>query len=174
VAKFSEPIVLELASLSREQIGPFLLLGLDKDADKEAIEAHWADRLKWARKGQIRVPLEDVNWAREALGDPERRARLDAASLNLDTRDGLLSQLGNHYGANGGKVSCAWQPLDREKNLADYAPPAEVPEVDVIRAGLAVPELPETAPAVLPLLERLVQAPLDPWTLDLPAQDQAS
>ena len=29
----SEPVVLDLAPLPREQIGPFLLLGLDKDAD---------------------------------------------------------------------------------------------------------------------------------------------
>ena len=28
-----EPVVLELAPLPREQVGPFLLLGLDKDAD---------------------------------------------------------------------------------------------------------------------------------------------
>ena len=33
----------ELASLPREQVGPFLLLGLDKTADKEQIEANWAD-----------------------------------------------------------------------------------------------------------------------------------
>ena len=43
----AEPIVLDLAPLPREQIGPFLLLGLDKDADKEQIEANWARRVIW-------------------------------------------------------------------------------------------------------------------------------
>ncbi len=87
-----EPVVLELATLPREQVGPFLLLGLDKAADQKAIDAHWADRLKWARKGQSKVPLEDINWAREVLHDTERRIRADAASLNADTSDGVLAQ----------------------------------------------------------------------------------
>jgi len=50
-----EPVILELASLPREQIGPFLLLGLDKDADKEQIEANWARRVIWARKNLTRL-----------------------------------------------------------------------------------------------------------------------
>ena len=33
-------IVLELAPIPREQVGPFLLLGLDKSADKDQIEAN--------------------------------------------------------------------------------------------------------------------------------------
>src|ERR671933_158280 len=70
MAKSPEPVVLELASLPREQVGPFLLLGLDKAADKKQMERHWADRVKWARKQQIKVPLEDINWARDVLGDP--------------------------------------------------------------------------------------------------------
>ena len=80
MAKSPEPVVLELAALPREQVGPFLLLGLDKTADKKQIERHWADRIKWARKQQVKVALEDVNWARDALGDLERRIRADVGS----------------------------------------------------------------------------------------------
>ena len=40
MAKSSEPVVLDLAALPREQMGPFLMLGLDKTADKDAIEKH--------------------------------------------------------------------------------------------------------------------------------------
>src|SRR3712207_1889289 len=87
------PIKLELAPLPREQVGPFLLLGLEKTATPEQIEAHWAQRVIWARKKHIRVPLEDVNWAREVINDPERRVNADAANLNLDTVDGVLKQL---------------------------------------------------------------------------------
>ena len=68
-----DPIVLEVAALPREQIGPFLILGVDKDATNAEIEAHWAQRLIWARAKQIRVPLEDVNWAKEILLDREKR-----------------------------------------------------------------------------------------------------
>ena len=65
MAKGPEPVVLELATLSREQIGPYLLLGLDKSADKEKIDANWADRVKMAFKQLLKVPREDVNWAHD-------------------------------------------------------------------------------------------------------------
>ena len=42
MTKAAEPIVLDLATLPREQLGPFLLLGLDKSADKDQIDANWA------------------------------------------------------------------------------------------------------------------------------------
>ena len=162
-----EPVVLELATLPREQVGPFLLLGLDKTADKETLDAHWAERLKWARKGQSKVALEDINWAREILNDIERRIRADAASLNADTTDGILAQFAERYGVQEGRAARMWQALDSEKALADYRPPAEVPDANAVRAALTVPEVHEDVPAVPPLLERLVQQPLDPWAIDL-------
>jgi hypothetical protein len=160
-----EPVVLELAMLPREQVGPFLLLGLDKAADKTAIDAHWADRLKWARKGHAKAALEDINWAREVLNDTERRIRADAASLNTDTRDNTLAQFAQRYGAQDGRM---WQAQDSEKALADYRPPAEVPDAETVRVALSVPDVPEEVPAVPLLLERLVQQPLDPWAISMP------
>src|SRR5205814_8819347 len=81
MANANEPVLLELAHLPREQVGPFLLLGLDKDAGKEHIEANWAERIKWARKQQTNLTLEEINWARELLTDPARRLAADATSL---------------------------------------------------------------------------------------------
>ncbi len=161
------PIVLELAPLPREQIGPFLLLGVDKTAGKEQIEANWAQRVIWARKNLIKTPLEDVNWAREMLQDVTRRIRADAGSLNLDTTDGALRRLMERY--SGPQAVC--RPLDVEKPLADYTPAVEVPDLDAVRAGITVPEVPQEAPAVRRLLEQLVQPPLDPWALRLPDKD---
>ena len=83
----NEPVVLELAALPREQIGPFLLLGLPKDSDKEQIDAQWAERIKMSRRQTLKVPLEDVNWAREMLKEPDKRVRADAASLNSDVME---------------------------------------------------------------------------------------
>jgi hypothetical protein len=166
-----EPVVLELATLPREQVGPFLILGLDKAADKKDIDAHWADRLKWARKGQAKVPLEDINWAREILNDRERRIRADAASLNADTAEGTLAQFAQRYGMEGGQTSRMWQAQDVEKALSGYQPPAEVPEADAVRAALSVPDIPEDVPAVPLLLERLVQQPLDPWGIELATKE---
>jgi hypothetical protein len=164
----AEPVVLELATLPREQVGPFLLLGLDKSADKETLDAHWAERLKWARKGIAKVPLEDINWAREILNDVERRIRADAASLNTDTMDGVLAQLALRFGVQESRAVRTWQALDSEKAVADYLPAADVPDANEVRAALVVPDIPEDVPAVPMLLERLAQQPLDPWAIDIP------
>jgi hypothetical protein len=153
------PVVLELAPLPREQVGPFLLLGLDKTAGKEEIEANWADRVKWARKGLIKTPLEDVNWAREVIRDPDKRVRADAASLNLDTTAGVLRRLSERYGG----TAAGARPLDVEKPLADYTPAGEVPDPDAERAAVTVPDVPAEVPAARQLLERLAREPLDPW-----------
>jgi hypothetical protein len=168
MANTSEPIVLDLATLPREQLGPFLLLGLDKSADKEQIESNWAERLKWARKGLIKVPLEDINWAKDVLNEVARRVRADAASFNTDLTDSSLGQLAYRYGLIGNQSGRSWQPLDVEKDLANYAPAADVPNQDEIRSALAVPDVPQEMPAVPVLLERLAQASLDPWAYELP------
>jgi hypothetical protein len=169
------PVVLELAPLPREQLGPFLILGLDKDAAAEPIEAHWAQRVIWSRKNQFSIPLEDVNWAREVIRDPERRLRADATSLNADTADGSLRRLAQRYGVATGAPS--WQPCDVEKPLADYTPAVEVPDPDQLLQTITVPAMPRDLPAVAWLLDRLLQEPLDPWALDFPCepnQDTAS
>src|SRR5262245_39807905 len=110
MARSAEPVVLELAALPREQMGPFLILGLDKAAPRAAVEEHWADRIKWARRSLIKVPLEDINWAREMLSDTDRRIKADAASLNSDTGDAVLAGLAQRYGLNGGQATRMWRP----------------------------------------------------------------
>jgi hypothetical protein len=166
-----KPIVLELAPLPREQIGPFLLLGLDKAAGDEDVEAHWARRLIWARKNQLAVGLEDIHWARETLRDPDCRLQADLTSLNAGTIAGTLRRLEEQYPADAGREP-PWQPLDVEKQLADYTPPAEVPDAGQFLASMTVPEPPGDVPAVARLLEQFVREPIDPWALDLPSSDE--
>jgi hypothetical protein len=169
MAKNSEPVVLELAALPREQMGPFLLLGIDKSASKESIEEHWAERLKWARRQLIRVPLEDINWARDVLNDPEKRLKYDAGCVNADTTDSVIANLARRFGLEGGgQASRMWQPLDDEKALANYAPPAEIPDQVAVRAAIVAPDIPPDVPAAVALLARLVDAAIDPWGLELP------
>src|SRR4051794_24267382 len=110
------PVMLDLAPLPRSHVGPFLILGVDKDADQDTVEAAWAQRLIWARKNLTKVPLEDVNWAREIMNDQERRVRADVTSLNVDTTDGVLKRLRERF---QGKNTIGCRPLDIEKNLAD-------------------------------------------------------
>src|SRR5437764_868423 len=87
------PADAEPALLPREQIGPFLILGVPKDADDEAIEAAWAQRVLWARQGKTRTPLEDIHWARAVLRDVDQRLAADAAGLNPDTAGDELRRL---------------------------------------------------------------------------------
>jgi hypothetical protein len=168
MADLQEPVVLDLASLPREQIGPFLLLGLEKHATRADIDAHWAERLKWARKQLIKVPLEDINWARDLLKNGDRWVRADADSLNIEASDAHLSTLCRRFGVADGQPGRLWQPLDSEKALSDYIPPVEVPDVEEMRAAVMPPEVPEEVPAAAVLLEDLARQPLDPWALELP------
>ncbi len=170
MAVAGEPILLDLASLPREQTGPFLLLGVEKEADKSRIESNWADRLKWARRHPplVKAPLEDINWAREILSDPEKRVRADASSLNLDTTDGVMQALTRRLNRKGEPSGRTWQPLDTEKSLADYSPTAEVPTSKDFLATVALVELPDEVPAVAALLEAWANQPLDPWSIELP------
>src|SRR5262249_18867449 len=135
-----------LTPLPREQIGAFLLLGLDKHADREAIEAHWAERLKLARRQLVDIALEDINWAREQLRDPGRRLQADVASLNTDLENGLLAQLAERY-ATATPAPARWQPIDLEPDLSRYEPAVDLPDAEAIRAGVQVPEIPEEYPA---------------------------
>lgn len=164
----SVPVVLELAPLPREQAGPFLILGLPKTAAREQIEEYWARRVIWARKKQIKAPLEDVNWAREILNDPDKRVLADAGSLNIDTADNTLQQLTRRQD-DGGKgatgTNSAARPLDEEKQLIGYAPAVDVPDAEEIRRSITVPDVPREFPAVARLLEQLAREPLDPWEL---------
>ena len=162
------PIVLQLAPLPRTQIGPFLILGVDKDANRETIEAAWAEKIKQARRGQIKTPLEDINWAREMLTNKESRIRCDSVALNVDATDGTLKKLKERYqGKQQLEIRC--KPIDTEKWLADYVPPTPVPAVAEIRQMVQVPEIPFEVPAVRIMLENFVREPLDPWQVQLDA-----
>jgi hypothetical protein len=174
MAKNNEPVLLELASLPREQTGPFLLLGLDKTADKEKMEANWADRVRWARKGQLKIALEDVNWARNMLSEVESRLRSDSASLNLDLTEAVLGRLAYRFGVGGQRGSLRWRPLDRQKSLAEYAPPVELPDAAALAAAVVLPEIPDELPAVRALLDELANAPIDLKELDFPDPDEST
>jgi hypothetical protein len=154
--------------LPRTQIGPFLLLGVDKDADKETVESSWAQRLIWARKGQTRSSLEDINWAREVMSSTEQRIRADAVSLNIDVTDGTLRKLRERLQGKR-PTDVGARPLDVEKWLGDYAPAVPVPTVDELRQQVQIPELPREVPAVRVLLEDFARMPVDPWQVDLDA-----
>src|ERR1700686_498040 len=163
------PIVLQLAPLPRTQIGPFLILGVDKDASRETVEAAWAEKVKQARRGQIKTPLEDINWAGEMLTSKESRIRCDAVAVNIDTTDGTLKKLRERYQGKTQQVEIRCKPIDTEKWLADYAPTTQVPPVEEIRRLVKLPEIPHEVPAVRVMLENFVKEPLDPWQIELDA-----
>jgi hypothetical protein len=104
------------------------------------------------------------------ISDADRRVRADAAGFNPDTTDLLLRRWCGRFGvgATGGDAGVGWQPRDAERPLADFAPPAEVPDANEVRAALVVPEVPPEVPAVPRLLEQLAREAIDPWAIVLP------
>jgi hypothetical protein len=158
MADSSGPVMVELASLPRSQVGPFLILGVDKDAEKDVMEAGWAQRLIWARRSQIATPLEDINWARDTLNDAQRRMMAEAVSLNVDTVAGTLKSLRQDQ---FGKAGC--KPIDVEKDLADYSPDVALPSLDELRRSIVPPPIPGDVPAVALLLAKMIGEPVDPW-----------
>jgi len=160
------PIVLELAPLPREKIGPFILLGLEKDTGPEVIEAHWAQRVIWARKNQIAIALTEVNWARETLNDPDKRVRADVASLNADITSGVLQELAQRYGV--GPAGPGWKPLEIDRLAGESQPPVEIPDPEEIRKAISIPEPPSDLPGVKWVLDQFLAEPIDPWELEIP------
>src|SRR5438132_10472008 len=166
----AEPVVLDLAPLPRDKIGPFLILGLEKDATKEQIEASWARRLIWSRKNQVCVSLEDINWAKETIIDADKRPKADAASLNLDLIDGTVRRITKKYGSQG-TARPTWQPVDIEEPPETGAPESDLPDWQKLRDAVALPEIPQDVPALQTLLTQLVEQPLNPWEV-LPTTEE--
>ena len=161
-----DPVILDLAPLPREQLGPFFLLGVEKDAGTDQIEANWAKRLIWARKQQFRMPLEDVNWAREVINQPQLRLKAGVSSLNADTSEGTIRRLARQYGSVDGTPP-TWQPLDAEQRRDEPVRAEELPDPAAIRATIVEPNLPLGLPAAGRILDSFVSGPLDPWSLHL-------
>jgi hypothetical protein len=147
--------------LPRERVGPFLILGISKDANDETIEAAWAQGVLWARQGKTAIPLEDIHWARAVLRDPEQRLAADVASLNPDTASEELHRLGHLWNLDPARPH--W-PLDPD-------PPAlaaDVPDPAAIRPTVTAPAVPVDLPGVARWLDEFARGPFDPWGLTLP------
>jgi hypothetical protein len=165
VSDSEQPLVLDLASLPREQMGPFLILGIDKDADNKEMEAHWAQRLIWARAKQIRIPLEDINWAKEMLQDRDRRVLADILSLNPDTLAGEMRQLLQleKHGALEPEEP-GWTPVEPPLPELPEMPADRFPEMEMVRASLTIPDIPLELPAIDRMLREVASTPIDPWS----------
>jgi hypothetical protein len=146
----------------RELVGPFLILGVDKDADEATIEAHWAERVLWCRKGTTKLSLEDVHWAREVLRDPKRRPEADAASLNADLASGEVRRLARLYHIDG--AAPGWEPLDPEPPIELPATPDADPQA--IAAEFPSPDAPLELPATSRWLEHFAATAIDPWGVE--------
>ena len=150
-----------LAPLPRERAGPFLILGVAKDADDETIDAAWAQGVLWARQGKTAIPLEDIHWARAVLRDPDQRLAADVESLNPDIAGEELRQLSRLWNVDGRPD---WTPLDPDPP----AVAADVPDPAALRPTVSAPAVPVDLPGVARWLDEFARGPFDPWGLTLP------
>jgi hypothetical protein len=155
-----KPSGVELAPLKRDRVGPFLLLGVAKDADADTIESRWAQSVLWARQSKTKVPLGDVHWAREVLRDLEQRLTADVASLNTDTGGDELRRLARSYHLDTGRP--AWPPIDPEP-----APlrESDIPDPATVCAAARAPDVPTELPGVARWLDDFARTPIDPWSI---------
>jgi hypothetical protein len=145
-------------------MGPFLILGLDKDASPEEVDKAWRERLQWVEQGWSNVSCDDLNWAHDVLLDPERRVAADAASLNPDT----LAQPCRHLLTTSESADWeqpSWPILDDAWPELPPFPP-DLPENRASEVGAApIPEIPREVPALTRLIKQWLDRPIDPWIL---------
>jgi hypothetical protein len=155
---------IELAPLPRNRVGPFLILGVAKDADAVTIEARWAKNILWSRQGKNLTPLGDVHWAREVLRNPDQRFAADVASLNSDVVGDDLRKLADLYHLD--QTRPTWTPADPEPSPMRGS---EIPDPNEVKATLPAPEIPTELPGVARWLAEFAQAAIDPWSILRPA-----
>ncbi len=146
----------------REDAGPFLILGIDKDANNASVEAQYESRMSASQRGELKWSASDLEWAREQLLNADRRVVADADSWNTDIASGDVHRLIRLYRMEN--TSAGWEPLDPE-------PPAELPitniDMDALVAELPLPDAPLELPAIARWLERCGAVGLDPWSADV-------
>lgn len=157
---------IELAPLPRDRVGPFLILGVAKDADADAIESHWAQRVLWARQGKTQTALGDIHWARETLRDAEQRLAADVTGLNVDLASEELRRIVRRYHLDPPQV--AWPAVEPEPEAIDSA---SLPEPASEQSKLPSPRTPIELPAVNHWLETWAHEKIDPWSMTLLAPE---
>ncbi len=85
-------------------------------------------------------------------------------SLNPDTLSGELRQLLEKHGPLEPEVP-SWAPAEAPLPDLPEAPSEAIPDLDSIRAGISVPEIPLEFPAIERMLAEVTAAPIDPWEI---------
>lgn len=144
----------------RELAGPFLILGIDKDADAATIETRWQSQRDAIERGECQWSIDDLDWAKETLLDTKQRLNADVESLNCDLASGEVQRLLRQYHLNGSPAG--WEPIDPE-------PPMELPEIDptALTNDVSSPQIPVELPAINAWLTQFAAAVTDPWTMEL-------
>lgn len=143
-------------------VGPYIILGIDKDADPATLPEVCARRVEAARAGELTWTEEQIVAALEVLHAPEERLESDVESFNTDIASGEVRRLARLYRVDGGGP--AWEPMDPE-------PPTELTELTFDAAGLAAeapaPDVPLELPSVETWLTQYAAGASNPWTSEL-------
>lgn len=148
---------------ARELAGPFIVLGVDKDADEAAINNHFHLQCLAAARGELQWTQGDLEWARQLLHDSKRRLVADLDSVNADLASGEVNRLSRVYHLD--RSTPGWEPLDPEPPMAlpdtaDFDPQAMVD-------GIAKTDIPVELPVIDAWLQKFAGAVTDPWTMEL-------
>jgi hypothetical protein len=147
----------------RERAGPFLILGIDKDADAATIAAQFERQRHAVQAGLCHWTLDDLDWARNELQDAKQRLAADLNSLDVDLASGEIHRLARLYSLADGRPG--WEPLDPEPKV-ELMPPAAV-SVERLVADVPQPDVPLEIPAINRWLDQFAHQVADPWTTEL-------
>jgi hypothetical protein len=163
MSEMPQPVVLELAPLPREQMGPYFILGLEKDASHQAIQAQWELRVHHADAYKSGLSTEDFDWAKETLLDPVRRINADLASLNADTTERKVGRLLQEFGWGSTSLAIGWVPLEILPLRDSEGDEGGLSNLDTRREAISLPALEPSFAAIESVLLDETKVPEDPW-----------
>jgi hypothetical protein len=147
----------------RELAGPYLVLGVDKDVDSDEIEAHYQSQCRAVERGECSWSIDDLEWAKQVLCDPEQRLAADRDSLNPDLASGEVQRLARLYRLDGSPPG--WEPMDPEPPI-DFSA-LYVIDSNALASTVPTPDIPRELPAVKAWLDHFSAAATDPWSMEL-------
>jgi len=147
----------------RDRAGPFVVLGVDKDADATTLETHFERQRQAIQEGEALWTLEDLEWAHNELQDPKRRLTADINSLDVDLAFGEIHRLARLYCLSDDLPG--WEPLDPEPTPEILA--TDSINIEQLVADTPQPDVPLEIPAINRWLDQFAQQVADPWTIEL-------
>jgi hypothetical protein len=162
MATSPDPVVLDLAPLPKEKMGPFIILGVAKEATPKEIESAFQERLLGIQAGDFPLGEEDIHWAKERLSDPEDRLNADVVSMNAEILNSPIRRMNKSDSEN------SWSSRDATTRFNVTIEEDLQLAIDAITKDLVVPDLEFDVSKLGRLIKESENPSWDPWNPETP------